>query len=216
MGIAERKERERQQRIDMILDAAEQVLLEKGFRNATMDEIAERAELSKATLYLYFKAKELIHAGIKLRGTEVLADYFTKAIKGLDTGWEKTKAIGQAYFKFAYEQPVYFQVMSHLEEIDPALLEANCDDPMVQALDRSGEHVLEILADVIAEGIADGTMREDLHPMKTAIYLWASSNGIYQMHMSQARVIAQQMDLDENFLLEEYRRHLQAALAHPG
>jgi len=216
MGIAERRERERQQRIDLILDAAEEVLLEKGFRNATMEEIAERAELSKATLYIYFKTKELIHAGIKLRGTVVLARYFTEAIEGRGTGWDKVGAIGEAYFRFAQEQPVYFQVMSHFEEIDPAVLEQNCDDPLVQALDKSGTHVLEILADVITEGIADRTMRADLHPMKTAIYMWAAGNGIFQMHMGQARVIAQYAGFGKNFLLEEHERHLRAALANPG
>ena len=58
MGIAERKEREKEHRRNTILDAAEEVFFSKGINLATMDEVAERAELSKGTLYLYFKNKE--------------------------------------------------------------------------------------------------------------------------------------------------------------
>ena len=58
MGIAERKEREKLQRRKDIIDAAEKVFFYRGFESATMDEIAEKVELSKGTLYLYFKSKE--------------------------------------------------------------------------------------------------------------------------------------------------------------
>ena len=40
MGIAERKEREKEQRRNNIIDAAESVFFSKGIENATMDEIA--------------------------------------------------------------------------------------------------------------------------------------------------------------------------------
>ena len=49
-----RRDRERQaRRLDM-LDAALAVFGEKGFGGATLDEIAERAEFGKGTLYNYF------------------------------------------------------------------------------------------------------------------------------------------------------------------
>ena len=62
MGIAERKEREKEQRRKAILDAAEKVFFEKGLKYSTMDDVAEEAELSKGTLYLYFKNKEELFA----------------------------------------------------------------------------------------------------------------------------------------------------------
>ncbi|MCK5408322.1 MAG: helix-turn-helix transcriptional regulator, partial [Candidatus Krumholzibacteria bacterium] len=58
MGIAERREREKEQRRIDIIDAAERVFFSKGWQAATMDDVAEAVELSKATLYLYFKNKE--------------------------------------------------------------------------------------------------------------------------------------------------------------
>jgi TetR/AcrR family transcriptional regulator, repressor of fatR-cypB operon len=53
-----RKERERLLRRHEILFAARAVFAEKGYANATLDEIAERAEFAKGTLYNYFDSKE--------------------------------------------------------------------------------------------------------------------------------------------------------------
>ncbi len=56
--IQKRKERERNQRIHSILIAAKKVFFLNGYFKATMDEIALEAEISKPTVYSYFKSKE--------------------------------------------------------------------------------------------------------------------------------------------------------------
>ena len=50
-----RRERERQMRRQAMLNAAQAVFAEKGYAQATLDEIAERAEFGKGTLYNYFE-----------------------------------------------------------------------------------------------------------------------------------------------------------------
>jgi AcrR family transcriptional regulator len=50
-----RRERERRRRRQAMLDAAQSVFAEKGYARATLDEIAERAEFGKGTLYNYFE-----------------------------------------------------------------------------------------------------------------------------------------------------------------
>ena len=50
-----RKEREKIERKNSILNAAKKVFAQKGFEKATLDEIAEEAEFGKGTLYNYFK-----------------------------------------------------------------------------------------------------------------------------------------------------------------
>lgn len=50
-----RRERERRMRRRAMLDAARAVFAEKGYADATLDEIAERAEFGKGTLYNYFE-----------------------------------------------------------------------------------------------------------------------------------------------------------------
>lgn len=49
-----RRERERRMRRRAMLDAARAVFAEKGYAQATLDEIADRAEFGKGTLYNYF------------------------------------------------------------------------------------------------------------------------------------------------------------------
>jgi AcrR family transcriptional regulator len=50
-----RRERERRMRRRAMLDAAKAVFAEKGYAQATLDEIANRAEFGKGTLYNYFE-----------------------------------------------------------------------------------------------------------------------------------------------------------------
>src|SRR5690242_19973668 len=52
------KEKQRQEREDLILQVAEEVINEKGYHDTSMDEIALRVGISKGTLYLHFASKE--------------------------------------------------------------------------------------------------------------------------------------------------------------
>ena len=52
------KEKQRQEREALIFQAAEEVITEKGYHEASMDEIAQRVGIAKGTLYLHFASKE--------------------------------------------------------------------------------------------------------------------------------------------------------------
>ncbi|MFC6636812.1 helix-turn-helix domain-containing protein [Sulfitobacter sediminilitoris] len=60
MNQLSRRERNRLERQNRILDAAIKVFAEAGFPGASMDEIARQAGLSKPTLYQYFTSKEAL------------------------------------------------------------------------------------------------------------------------------------------------------------
>lgn len=60
MSVAERRVREREARAEAILKAALKVFTHRGIKDATMDEIAQEAELGKGTIYYYFSSKEAI------------------------------------------------------------------------------------------------------------------------------------------------------------
>jgi TetR/AcrR family transcriptional regulator, mexJK operon transcriptional repressor len=49
---------------DAILEAASEIFLEQGFGNASMDEIARRAGVSKATVYSHFESKPALFGAI--------------------------------------------------------------------------------------------------------------------------------------------------------
>src|SRR6266487_626347 len=52
------KERQRRERAELILEAAEAVFTEKGYHEASIDEIALRVGVAKGTLYQHFASKE--------------------------------------------------------------------------------------------------------------------------------------------------------------
>jgi TetR/AcrR family transcriptional regulator, fatty acid metabolism regulator protein len=52
------RERQRKERENLILQAAEEVLSEKGYHETSMDEIAARVGIAKGTVYLHFPSKE--------------------------------------------------------------------------------------------------------------------------------------------------------------
>jgi AcrR family transcriptional regulator len=58
MSIEERKQREREERVRIILEAAKGLFARQGFQETSMSDIAEACELGKATLYYYFPTKE--------------------------------------------------------------------------------------------------------------------------------------------------------------
>ena len=74
MGIEERRERERGERRDLILQSAVQVYSQEGYHATTMEKVAQQAELSRATLYLYFKTKEELFVEAIVSCTDYFGD----------------------------------------------------------------------------------------------------------------------------------------------
>lgn len=201
MSTAERKERERLQRYNSILDAAEEIFFIKGFKRATVEQIAKKAQLSKGAIYLYFKSKELIYIGIAIRANNLLRSKFIEAAKGGHNGLEKTARIGQAYYDFAQEYPNYFRVMSFVERFDSRMFEKIKHDPLATEAHDSGQAILKVLADVIQGGIDDGSIRDSINPMRAAVQLWAQSNGVIQLAQNwRCHVKTHDIDLGDPFL----------------
>ena len=178
MGIKERKEREREARKNAILEAAKTVFFQKGLHAATMDQIAEAAELSKGTLYLYFPNKEELYISIFLEGLELLHERFEKAVKGTE-GWEeKLRNIGWAYYSFYREQKSYFDIMFLFQHGE---IMSNVSEALYQMCFEKGLSCLNVLSQAIKEGI-DAREIESHDPMELAVILWGSFNGIFLLY----------------------------------
>jgi TetR/AcrR family transcriptional regulator len=96
MGIVERREREKKNRQELVINAAMELYNEEGYHAITMEKIAERSELSRAALYLYFKTKDEIFVSAIVACTNFFGDILQeiydrrKTIKGrlLEEMWE--------------------------------------------------------------------------------------------------------------------------------
>lgn len=100
MGIAERKQREKEQRRQAILDKARALILKNGAAALTMGEIAEATELSKAALYLYFKSKEELISVILVDATSRFADFIEAKLQQAGTGREQLIMIARSFLEF--------------------------------------------------------------------------------------------------------------------
>jgi TetR/AcrR family transcriptional regulator len=201
MGIAERRGREKEQRRIDIIDAAERVFFSKGWRTATMDDVAESVELSKATLYLYFKNKEELYAAILVRGSVLLHEMFETAIQTHDTGIEQVRAIGRAYIAFHDRHRDYYDAMMYFESKDLD----TCDDcTYAQQCDEYRDLVMGLVATGVRNGIDDGTLRSDLDPMKTAVLLWAQSSGVLRVVATDADKLREVHAIDPSDLMETF------------
>ncbi len=201
MGIAERREREKEQRRNDILDAAEKVFFSKGVDQATMDDVAEQAELSKGTIYLYSKSKEELYLGINLRGLNILAEMFKQALKSQSTGIDQVRAIGQAYFEFYKSYPDYFNALLHYEANTYDLTDENS---LGWQCHKCGQKTLQIVAEAIQTGIDDATIRSDLVPMKVAVLLWGQSTGVIQIIAIEGEHIQEYHNLNPEELINDY------------
>jgi AcrR family transcriptional regulator len=186
MGITERREREKEQRKNDIIDAAERVFFKKGQENATMDDVAEEAELSKGTLYLYFKNKEDLYLAIHLRGNRILYSLFKNAVKDMKTGIEKTRSIGAAYVEFFRKYPDYFKAMLYYESHN---IDFEDENSVANECLNEGKATLELLIESIVIGIKDGSIRADIDPIKTAINLWGQTTGVLQVASLKEKIV---------------------------
>ena len=106
------KERQRQERETLILQAAEEIFAEKGYYDASIDEIAAHVGIAKGTVYAHFASKEALIVALFTREMErflhdidaVLASKMTvrarleKALQCLFTGMhQKRLLISNAY-----------------------------------------------------------------------------------------------------------------------
>jgi AcrR family transcriptional regulator len=71
MGITERKEREKEELKQKILDAAADILISQGIEKCTIRKVAASIEYSPRTVYLYFEDKDHLLREIIEKGFEI-------------------------------------------------------------------------------------------------------------------------------------------------
>jgi len=99
MGIPERREREKSERRMTILNCARDLILRKGVEGVNMEDIARKAELSKATLYLYFSGKEIIFNEICEEAAQEFLEHVEPFPGSGITGIKALKSFWSGYVK---------------------------------------------------------------------------------------------------------------------
>jgi AcrR family transcriptional regulator len=102
MGISERKELEKEELASRILASAMKLFVEKGVANVTIRNIADDAQYSVGTIYVYFKDKKAILHALHTKGFLNLKSRFMVLMNVADP-MERLKATGSVYIRFAQD-----------------------------------------------------------------------------------------------------------------
>jgi len=111
MGTIERKQRQKEEVYESILSAAWKLVKEDGWQGLSIRKIAEAIEYSIPVIYDHFENKEAILSEFTRQGFRVLTVSLKHARHASDDAGQQLKAVALAYWKFAFENQEYYQLM---------------------------------------------------------------------------------------------------------
>ena len=110
MGVKERREREKSETRDKILDAARELFGERGYEGVSMRQVAEKIEYSPTAIYVHFADKEDLFHELCNEDFARLAAEFQKVPLPADPV-ERIKQIGRSYIVFGIRHPNHYKLM---------------------------------------------------------------------------------------------------------
>ncbi len=216
MGTRARREREKEERRQSILQAAREVFFENGFHRATVDKVAERAEVSKGTVYLYFESKETILAHLILQGLHELVRELERAYAAEEpfSAEERLRRLGQAYFRFFQREPVYYRFMMAM---DRGRFQETVAPEVYRQVQQASMEGLNWVVRAIEQGINEGVFAcRDAR--QAAAALWATVNGALELveHPLRRELVGMGREALYQMAVEIVIRGLQATAQKAG
>lgn len=208
MESTERRERVKEELRTRIVEAARDILSEKGLDALSMRAIARRVDYSAAALYLYFQDKDDLIREVVRSGFQRLRECTREALDRAEASGplapvESYAATGRAYARFALENTAYFRVIFELPAV--ARMEHPCvceGDP--PAHEDGG---LDLCRGLVQEGIDRGLLA--LESAETgALIGWGLIHGLVSLYVSGH--LGEKVQTHEEFLalVEEAMRSL--------
>lgn len=129
-----------------LLDAAQAVFVSSGYHNAAMDEIADRAGVSKPVLYQHFPGKLELYIALVDRQRERLLTVLSEVQARVTDNKEQVLATVDAYFEF----------VDHESEAFRLLLESDLTNQpeVARLLAQSAQETAALIAEAIAADTA--------------------------------------------------------------
>lgn len=177
MGIAERKQREKQEMRDLILEAATEMFISEGFEKTSIRNIAESIEYSPATIYLYFADKDELFHAIHESGFRMLIDSF-QSVSSIADPVERLAALGRVYIRFGIQNPEFYDLMFIMRA-------------PISTIERAGEwkcgmEAFEFLHAIIRECLEQDLLNVDDQPSPAiSMMVWSVVHGLVSLHVRQ-------------------------------
>lgn len=191
MSITARKQREREEMRNLILDAARKIFLEKGYAQASIRNIAEQIEYSPGTIYLYFKEKDEIFHALHEEGFRRFIAQM-EPLRHVSDPFERLKAMGRIYLEFARNNKDFYDLMFIMEA--PMNL---CDKDQWEM----GDKALGLLKNVIKDCQATGRFQgKDVNYLSFTI--WSTVHGMCALFCRQRCQAYNDVGLEPMSLME--------------
>lgn len=180
MGLAERRKREKKNRKNAILKAARGLFFENGFRPVTVESIAKKAELSKGSIYLYFKSKEEIYTQILLSDIDKFHGHFTDILS-------KSKSASEAITKYA---AIYVDLFLNDRELFRILMTFMLHTNAMDLPETLNSHIIKstnrninVVEEIFTYGIERGEFSPLINLRLSRNAFWGLLNGIISLHL---------------------------------
>jgi AcrR family transcriptional regulator len=125
-----------------LLRAAQDVFVAQGFHAAAMDDIADRAGVSKPVLYQHFPGKRELYLALLEQQVDELAERVSDAMAGTDDNRARVDGAVGAYFDFIDAEGEAFRLVFESD--------LRNDDDVRSTVDRGTRACVEAIAEVIA------------------------------------------------------------------
>jgi AcrR family transcriptional regulator len=166
-----------------ILDAAESVFSKVGFKNARMEDIASEANITKVTLYNYFKSKEDLYMAITYKAlSELVADYKNCMHKNAGkTGLESTVDLMNLFMDFCEKNYFYSEALLEYFALMRSTSSSEDHTKLTDAIKESSYfQKLKVLHNLpfkytimeIQRGQKDHSIRPDIDPVFYTLQGW--------------------------------------------
>lgn len=209
--VRARRDEEKEMRRQDILDAAERVIAKHGWDGTDFGKVAQRARLSRSLVYFYFPTREDLFHAVCGRGLADLEQRFATVMATRKKGLEQAMDLGQAYYAFAREQPLYFDLIAQFQgqELDPESESENEKEAHAH-----GENCLGALAQALGNGLKDGSVRKSVgDPRPAAVSIWAFTHGLIQIAARKECMLQKNFQLNSTQMIEHGFKLLRGAIA---
>jgi AcrR family transcriptional regulator len=177
MGTQQRREREKLETREKILDAARELFIEAGYDGVSMRQVAEKIEYSPTAIYVHFADKEQLFLELCRSDFRRLAVALHKLAEIQDPV-DRIRRIGYAYVEFGAKNPNHYRTMFMTPH-----------PPVPDAMEGKGnpeEDAYAFLRESVREAIAAGAFRADLTDADLISQtLWAAVHGVISLQIAK-------------------------------
>lgn len=181
MGVKERREREKSETRDKILDAARELFISEGYEGVSMRQVAEKIEYSATAIYAHFADKQELFHELCQEDFAHLAEVFQSAALPTDPV-ERLRFIGKVYVDFGLQYPNHYKLM--FMTTHPAVPPDERDCEIKGNPERDAYAFLRITVQQVLDA---GRFRKELTDTDLiAQTLWAAVHGVISLNIAKS------------------------------